>query len=180
MIFFYIKAIHIIFIVTWFAGLFYMPRLFVYVAENETKPEPDRTILNKQLLLMSKRLWYGITWPSGILTLVFGGWIWYLYPSPTPSWLWIKLGLVVGLYLYHFSLEIIYRRQANGTSRYTGDQMRVWNEVATIFLIPIVMLVVVKNNMSLVYGLVGLFLLIILLMTAIKIYKRIREKDNKK
>ncbi len=125
---------------------------------------------------MSKRLWYGITWPSGIVTLIFGGWIWYLYPSPTPSWLWIKLGLVVGLYLYHLSLEIIYRRQASGTSRYTGDQMRVWNEVATIFLIPIVMLVVVKNNMSLVYGLVGLFLLIVLLITAIKVYKRIREK----
>jgi putative membrane protein len=84
----------------------------------------------------------------------------------------------VGLYLYHFSLEVIYRKQANGTSSYTGDQMRVWNEVATIFLIPIVMLVVVKNNISLFYGLAGLFLLIVLLMAAIKIYKRIREKDN--
>ena len=153
-----------------------MPRLFVYIAENQAKSEPEKSIINKQLLIMTRRLWYGITWPSAILTLIFGGWVWYLYPS-TPSWLWIKLGLVVGLYLYHLSLEIISRRQANGTSRYTGDQMRVWNEVATIFLIPIVMLVVVKNNMSLVYGLVGLFLLIVLLMAAIKIYKRIREKD---
>jgi protoporphyrinogen IX oxidase len=176
MLFFYIKAIHIIFIVTWFAGLFYMPRLFVYIAETHDKPEPEKSILQKQLLLMSKRLWYGITWPSAILTLIFGSWIWYLY-GPTPSWLWIKVGLVAGLYLYHISLQIIYQRQANGTSRYTGDQMRIWNEVATIFLIPIVMLVVVKNNMSLVYGLAGLFLLIVLLMAAIKIYKRVREKD---
>ena len=175
--FLYIKALHIIFIVTWFAGLFYMPRLFVYIAENQLKPEPDKSIINKQLLIMTRRLWYGITWPSAILTIIFGGWVWYMYPA-TPSWLWIKLGLVAGLYLYHFSLEVIFRRQAKGTSQYTGDQMRVWNEVATIFLIPIVMLVVVKDNMSLVYGLVGLLLLIVLLMAAIKIYKRIREKDE--
>ncbi|MCU0404217.1 MAG: CopD family protein [Chitinophagaceae bacterium] len=176
--FLYLKAIHIIFIVTWFAGLFYMPRLFVYIAENQLKPEPDKSILNKQLLTMSRRLWYGITWPSAILTLIFGGWVWYLYPS-TPSWLKIKLGLVAGLYLYHFSLEVIYRRQANGTSRYTGNQMRIWNEVATILLIPIVMLVVVKNNMSIIYGLLGLLLLIIFLLAAIRIYKRIRESaDN--
>lgn len=149
-----------------------MPRLFVYVAEANDKPEPERSILQKQLLLMSKRLWYGITWPSAILTLIFGGWVWYLYPS-TPSWLMIKLGLVAGLYLYHISLHIIFRKQANGTSRYTGDQMRIWNEVATIFLIPIVMLVVVKDNMSIFYGLAGLFLFIVLLMTAIKMYKRI-------
>ena len=175
--FLYLKAIHIIFIVTWFAGLFYMPRLYVYIAETANKPEPERTILQKQLLLMSKRLWYGITWPSAILTLIFGGWVWYLYPS-TPSWLWIKVGLVAGLYLYHISLQLIYNRMSGGRSRYTGDQMRIWNEVATIFLIPIIMLVVVKNNMSLLYGLAGLLLLIVLLMAAIRIYKHIREKEN--
>ncbi len=169
----YVKAIHIIFIVTWFAGLFYMPRLFVYIAENGEKPEPEKSILQKQLLLMSKRLWYGITWPSAVLTLIFGGWMWYLYPS-TPSWLWVKIGFVAGLYLYHFSLQHIFNKQANATSTYTGQQMRVWNEVATIFLIAIVMLVVVKDNMSLLWGLGGLVLFIFVLLAAIRIYKKMR------
>ncbi len=67
--YFYIKAIHIIFIVTWFAGMFYIPRLFIYATEANEKSEPDRSILQKQFAIMSKRLWLGITWPSAILTL---------------------------------------------------------------------------------------------------------------
>lgn len=170
----YIKAIHIIFIVTWFAGLFYMPRLFVYVAEAGEKEEPEKSILLAQLRLMSKRLWLGITWPSAILTLIFGGWMWYMYPA-TPTWLWVKIGFVVGLYAYHLSLHYIYKKQITNSNIYSGNQMRIWNEVATVFLIAIVMLVVVKSNVSLLYGLLGLLGLIVLLMTAIKIYKRMRE-----
>jgi protoporphyrinogen IX oxidase len=173
--FLYIKAIHIIFIVTWFAGLFYMPRLFVYVAETQEKDDPEKTILTNQLLLMSKRLWLGITWPSAILSLIFGGWLWYLYPA-TPTWLWIKLGFVAGLYLYHISLHVIYRQHDQKVFKYTGQQMRIWNEVATIFLVAVVMLVVVKENISLLWGIGGLAALIILLMSAIKIYKALRTK----
>ena len=175
MMYFYIKAIHIIFVVTWFAGLFYIPRLFVYLSEAQEKPEPERGIITKQLLLMTSRLWYGITWPSGVLTAIFGGWMWYLYPG-TPSWLWIKLGFVVGLYLYHFSLDAIFRKNAKGLFPYTGQHMRIWNEVATIFLIAIVMLVTVKEDISLLWGLLGLAGLIVLLMSAIKIYKLVRTK----
>jgi len=68
----YIKALHIIFVVTWFAGLFYIVRLFIYFAEAQEKPEPERSILQNQFRIMQKRLWYGITWPSAILTLIFG------------------------------------------------------------------------------------------------------------
>ena len=173
----YIKALHIIFIVTWFSGLFYMVRLFVYHAEAAEKPEPERTILQKQFQLMLRRLWMGITWPSAILTLIFGPWMMILLGT-IPTWLVIKLGFVVGLYLYHFSLHAIYRQQMRGVFRYSSQQLRIWNEVATIFLVAIVMLVVVKQNMSWVWGLLGLFGFVILLMSAIRIYKIIRTRKG--
>jgi putative membrane protein len=173
----YIKALHIIFIVTWFSGLFYMVRLFVYHAEAAEKPEPEKTILQKQFQLMLRRLWMGITWPSAILTLIFGPWMMILLGT-IPTWLVIKLGFVVGLYLYHFSLHAIYRQQMRGVFRYSSQQLRIWNEVATIFLVAIVMLVVVKQNMSWVWGLLGLFGFVILLMSAIRIYKIIRTRKG--
>lgn len=170
----YIKAIHIIFIVTWFSGMFYIPRLFIYNTEAQEKEEPERSILQKQFGIMIKRLWLGITWPSAVLTLIFGGWIAYLYGS-IPEWLWIKLGFVAGLYAYHFTLQKIYSEQAKGKFRFTSQQLRIWNEVATIFLVAIVMLVSVKQSMSIVWGVLGLVLLIVVLMSAIKIYKILRK-----
>lgn len=171
----YVKALHIIFVVTWFSGMFYIVRLFIYHAEANEKPEPDRTILLEQFGIMSKRLWYGITWPSAILTLIFGPYIWYLY-GQTDKWLQVKLGFVVGLYIYHYTLHVIYKQQAAGVFKYSSGKLRVWNEVATIFLIAIVMLVVVKSSMSLLWGLGGLVIFVIVLMSAIKIYKAIRER----
>lgn len=170
----YVKALHIIFIVTWFSGMFYIVRLFIYNAEANTKEEVARKIIQDQLSVMIKRLWFGITWPSAILTLVFGGWIWWLLGS-LPGWLFIKLIFVIGLYAYHYSLHVIYRQQMSGVFRYNSQQLRIWNEVATVFLVAIVMLVVVKQNLSVVWGLAGLILFVILLMSAIKIYKAIRK-----
>src|ERR1035438_540445 len=109
----YIKALHIIFIVTWFAGMFYVVRLFIYNTEAGQKPGPARDILRVQFAVMLKRLWLGITWPSAILTLVFGPWIWFLLGT-LPAWLAVKLVLVGGLYLYHFSLHLIYRQEMKG------------------------------------------------------------------
>ena len=74
----YLKALHIIFMVTWFAGMFYIVRLFIYNTEANGKTEPERTILQKQFGIMIKRLWLGITWPSAILTLIFGPWLWLM------------------------------------------------------------------------------------------------------
>ena len=171
----YIKALHIIFIVTWFSGLFYMVRLFVYNTEANEQQEPKKTILQQQFTGMIRRLWLGITWPSAILTLIFGPWMMILLGG-VPTWLAIKLGFVVGLYLYHFSLHVIYRQQVKGIFRFSSQQLRIWNEVATIFLVAIVMLVVVKQNMSWAWGLLGLFLFVILLMSSIRIYKIIRNR----
>lgn len=174
----YVKALHVIFIVTWFAGMFYIVRLFIYLREAQDKDEPERSILTNQLSLMSRRLWYGITWPSAVLTLIFGGWMLYLYWSlvhTIESWLWLKLIFVVGLYAYQFTLHYIFKLQLKGNFKHSSQSLRVWNEVATIFLVVIVMLVIVRQNLSVVWGLGGLFGFIVLLMSAINIYKRLRK-----
>jgi len=175
--YFYIKAVHIIFIVTWFAGLFYMPRLFIYNAEALEKPEAARKALQEQLTIMIKRLWYGITWPSAILTLIFGGATWYKM-NALPTWLAVKLAFVAGLYLYHISLHIITRQQVKGIFKYSSQQLRIWNEVATIFLVAVVMLATVKQSLSFVWAVVGFILFILVLMSAIKIYKILRTKKG--
>lgn len=162
--------------VTWFSGMFYIVRLFIYNAEANEKPEPNRSILQQQFAIMSKRLWYGITWPSAILTLIFGPYMWYLY-GHTDNWLLVKLAFVLGLYFYHYTLHVIYRQQASGVFKYSSGKLRVWNEVATIFLISIIMLVVVKQSLSLIWGLGGLVVFVIVLMGSIKIYKAVRERS---
>lgn len=171
----YVKALHIIFIVTWFSGMFYIVRLFIYNTEAGEKEGIEKEILQKQFAIMIKRLWLGITWPSAILTIIFGGWMAYLL-GVVPQWLWIKLGFVCGLYAYHFTLQKIYADEMKGIFRFTSNQLRIWNEVATIFLIAIVMIVVVKDNISWLWGIIGLALFTILLMSAIKIYKMLRTK----
>lgn len=180
--YFYIKALHIIFVVTWFAGLFYFPRLFIYNTEANDKPAAAKEALQQQFAIMMKRLWYGITWPSAVLTLILGitvmingNWNEIVF-KPEGKWLLIKLIFVVLLYVYHLSLHKIFKQQINGIFKYSSQQLRIWNEVATIFLIAIVMLATVKQSMSFVWGLVGLILFIILLMSAIKIYKMVRKK----
>ena len=172
----YLKALHIIFIVTWFSGLFYIVRLFIYNAEADEKQEPEKSILKNQFSIMIKRLWLGITWPSAIITLILGPLLIYINPTILDTWLWIKIGFVIGLYLYHFTLHILYRQQKNNTFKYDSQKLRIWNELATIFLISIVMLVVVKQSLSVIWGLLGLFLFVLILMSGIKIYKLIRTK----
>jgi protoporphyrinogen IX oxidase len=171
----YIKALHIIFIVTWFSGMFYIVRLFIYHAEAQAKPEPERNILSGQLKVMIRRLWLGITWPSALLTLIFGTWIWILYGS-FPHWLAIKLLFVGGLYLYHFSLHMIYQQQSRGIFKYGSNALRLWNELATVFLFIIAFLAVGKGTISLIKILIGLVILVLILMSAIRIYRRIRER----
>ncbi len=168
----YIKALHIIFVVTWFAGLFYIVRLFIYFAEAQNKPEPEKSILQKHLLDWQKRLWYGITFPSAILTAIFGPCmlIWF----PLSTWLIIKLSLVVGLFIYHFLCHGIFLQQKKGIIKYSGDQLRVWNEVATLFLVSIVFIVVLKNALDMLWGVLGLVLFAITLMIAIRVYKKLR------
>ncbi len=178
----YIKALHIIFVVTWFAGLFYFPRLFIYNTEANDKPSEVKNALQEQFRIMMKRLWYGITWPSAILTLIFGITImingnWHkLLGGDSGKWLDIKLIFVVFLYFYHYSLHILFKQQMKGIFKYSSQQLRIWNEVATILLIAIVMLATVKDSISFVWGIIGMLLFIALLLFAIKIYKKLRNE----
>jgi putative membrane protein len=176
MTFLYLKAIHIIFIVTWFAGLFYMPRLFVYMAEAAQKSQAEKLILLTQLRLMASRLWYGITWPSALITLGIG--ISMLVNQP--HWLefgfmHIKLTLVFMLFLYHLSLQKLLNHFKQDAVKYTSQQMRIWNEVATLFLIAIVFLIVLKDALSMLWGIVGLVVVTLLILTGIKTYKKYRK-----
>jgi len=175
----YIKALHIIFVVSWFAGLFYIVRLFIYFAEAEEKEETAKTILQTQYKLMSKRLWYIITWPSAILASFFAFWMLYLEPSYLlMPWMHVKLSFVLALYFYHAGCHKVFIQQQKGVVKYTSFKLRVWNEVATILLFAIVFLVVLKSTISWVWGVVGIILFGVLMMLGIKLYKNIRKKNN--
>jgi len=176
MTFLYLKAVHIIFIVAWFAGLFYMPRIFIYIVEAHGKPEPEKSILLKQLKMMASRLWFAITWPSAIITLGVGTSL----IINQPEWLQqgfmhIKLTLVFLLYLYHFSLHVIFRQLERDVVKYSSQQLRFWNEVATLFLISIVFIIVLKSALSMVWGSIGLITISILITAGIRIYKKFRK-----
>ncbi len=172
----YFKALHIIFVVTWFAGLFYIVRLFVYQTEANEKDEPEKSILTSHLKVWSKRLWYGITWPSAVLATIFG--LALIHPWLGQGWLNIKLVLVAGLWVYHHLIHFRFKELQKDIYKYSSQQMRVFNEVATIFLVSIVFLVVLKNVLSLAWALVGLLIFVALLMGAIRIYKNWREKNE--
>lgn len=181
MTYLYIKALHIIFIVTWFAGLFYIVRLFIYHTEAETKEEPEKSILQNQFKIMSKRLWYGITWPSMILTLIFGPWTWsynFAFYLTSPFFI-LKLCFVGALILYHFQCHVIFKQLQNGEVKYSSFKLRLWNEVATVLLVAIVFLIVLKSNTGFVWGMLGLIVFTATLLLAIKLYKKSRDKKEK-
>ncbi len=174
----YIKSLHLIFVITWFAGLFYIPRLFIYQIEASQKPSPDKEILGKQLKLMTKRLWFIITWPSAILATLFAIWLLILMPAWLQQpWMHVKLGFVILLFAYHFKCHLIYKQLQNDVIKWSSNQMRIWNEGSTIILFSVIFLVVVRDAINWIYGVAGIVLLSVLLMLGIKLYKRIRNKN---
>jgi protoporphyrinogen IX oxidase len=172
----YVKALHIIFVVTWFAGLFYIVRLFIYHAEARDREEPARTILEEQYKLMEWRLWYIITWPSLILTWVFGLWLVYLYNWWFAPWLWLKLSMVAGLTAYHLYCHRIFQNFQKDRGTWGSMALRIWNEVATLFLFAIVFVVVMKSTIHWLWGMLGLMLLAGTMMLGIRIYRNRRAK----
>lgn len=175
----YIKALHIIFITTWFAGLFYIVRLFIYFKESEEKPKNVSDILIPQYKLMIKRLWLIITWPSAILATIFAIWMLILMPSYLQmGWMKLKLIFVAFLFIYHFICHKMYKQTQEGKLKMSSIGLRIWNEVATIILFACVFLVVLKDSFSWVYGVVGILAISILLMLGLKWYKSLRKKNN--
>ncbi|NRD18449.1 CopD family protein [Winogradskyella eckloniae] len=174
----YIKSLHLIFVITWFAGLFYIPRLFVYQIEAFHKPSPEKEILGKQLKLMSKRLWFIITWPSAILATLFAIWLMILNPFwLQQSWMHVKLFFVFLLFIYHFKTHQYFKQLQNDEVKITSSYMRIWNEGATFILFAVVFLVILKSAINWVYGIIGLVVLGVLIMLGFKLYKNIRSKN---
>lgn len=180
MAFLYIKALHIIFIVTWFAGLFYIIRIFIYQVEAKNRSASERIVLVPEYKRNARRLWLGITWPSAILTLIFGGTLLWLQPEfLRQPYMHVKLGLVFLLYVYHLLCHRIYRQLQKDIYAYSSQSLRIWNEVATVFLFAIVFIIVLKSTMNAVWGVTGLVGLALVLYVAIIFYKKIREKNEK-
>lgn len=176
----YIKSFHLIFVITWFAGLFYIPRLFVYQIEAFHKPSPEKEILGKQLKLMAKRLWFIITWPSAILATGFAIWLLILNPGwLEQSWMHVKLIFVLLLIIYHLKTHQFYKELQNDSVYKSSNFMRIWNEGATFILFAVVFLVILKNAIDWVWGVIGIIVLGLLLMLGFKFYKRIRERKPK-
>ncbi|CAN5512796.1 CopD family protein [soil metagenome] len=159
------------------AGLFYMVRLFIYHTEAQERGEPDRKILSDQFEIMERKLWYIITVPSMVLTVAAGITMLVLVPGWLQQpWMHIKLVFVLGLLVYHYICQHKMKQMAKGIYTWTSTHLRIWNEVATIFLFAIVFLAVLKNSISWIYGVVGIIALSAILMSAVKIYKYYRTR----
>ena len=179
MAYLYVKALHIIFIVTWFAGLFYIVRIFIYQTEASERSEDEKRVLVPEYKRNARRLWLGITWPSAVLTLIFGLWLLYLAPDYLQQgFMHVKLGLVLLLYIYQFLCHRIYRSLQRDEYKQSSQRLRLWNEVATLFLFAIVFIIVLKSAMDMIWGIIWFAALAIVLYVAIVIYKKIRIKDE--
>ena len=172
-----VKALHIIFVVSWFAGLFYMVRLFIYHVEAKDKSAEESRILTTQYKIMEKKLWYIITYPAMILTLIFGIWMLILVPAYLSlPWMQIKLAFVLILLIYHGICHQIFIQLKNDQFKWSSNGLRIWNEVATLLLVVIVFIVVLKHNLNWIWATIGFFAVAIALMMGIKLYKRLSNK----
>lgn len=159
------------------AGLFYIVRLFVYHVEANERPEHERVILQRQFELMEQKLWYIITTPAMILAVLAGLRMVWINPALLEmDWMQVKLGFVAGLLVYHFICQNIIKQFKKGVFKWTSTQLRIWNELATIFLVAIVFTVILKSAVDWIYGLIGLILFSVIIMSAVKIYKYYRLK----
>jgi len=172
----YIKALHLIFVITWFAGLFYLPRLFIYHIEAVKKTQQEASVLIPQFKLMSKRLWYIITWPSAVLAIVFAIWLLILMPSwLLQGWMHLKLSFVLLLVGYHLKTHQIFLKFQKDQITYSCMFMRIWNEGATLLLFAIVFIVILKNSLHWLVGLSGFIGLAVVLFLGIRLYKKTRK-----
>ncbi len=172
----YIKALHLIFVITWFAGLFYIPRLFIYHTEASKKTKQEADILIRQLKIMSRRLWYIITWPSAILAIIFAIWLLILMPSwLLQSWMHLKLTFVALLIVYHLKTHRIFLKLQKNKIDYSEMFLRIWNEGATLLLFAIVFLAILKDGLHWIGGTLGILGLGVILFLGIRLYKKIRK-----
>jgi putative membrane protein len=181
MAYFWFKAFHLIGVVVWFAGLFYLVRLFVYHAEASQQPEPAQTILKKQYELMEKRLYNIITTPGMLVTVAMAIGLISTEPEVLKSgWMHFKLAFVALLLIYHFYCGRVMKQLAKGESEWSGQQFRALNEAPTLLLVTIVLLAVFKNNLPLDLTTWLIVALVIVMAASIQFYAKIRKKNQEK
>lgn len=175
----YVLAIHIVFVVSWMAGLFYIVRLFIYHTEANEKPEVERDILQRQYELMESKLFNIITTPAMVLTVAAGVTMLYLSPGlwSTP-WFHVKLFFVILLIAYHFYCRHLLKQLKRGVFKMSSFQLRLWNELATILLVAIVFTVILKTTIDWFYGLAGLIIFAVVIMSAVKWYRSYRQRHE--
>jgi putative membrane protein len=179
MIYLWLKVFHIVGIVVWFSGLFYLVRLFVYHVEADRRTEPDRSILQSQFQLMEQRLYSAIATPGMVVTA--GVAIGMLAVEPTrlgERWLQVKLVLVASLVVYHIHCDRILKQLATGKCQLTSQNLRVLNEVPTVQLIAIVLLAIFQHLLPVNIAVLSIGSLIIVMAVAIQLYARKRQRDG--
>ncbi|MEX0269995.1 protoporphyrinogen oxidase HemJ [Leptolyngbyaceae cyanobacterium UHCC 1019] len=176
MAYFWFKAFHIVGIVCWFAGMFYLPRLFVYHAEAYEQPEPARSILTSQYQLMEKRLYSIIMTPAMLLTIAMAIGLVTTEPAVMKEpWMHIKLGCVLLLVGYHHYCKRIMKKLAANECKMTGQHFRWFNEIPTVFFVIVVMLAVFKNSLPMDLATWLIAAMVIGMVAAIQLYARKRR-----
>ncbi len=168
-----IKSLHLIFVTTWFAGLFYHFRILVNQAEAARKPEPDRTILTKQFNTMSTRVWYIITWPSCLLGLAFGLWLAIKMPDILQEpWMHIKLLVVLLFFLLHLYGQRTTKNIRATPLIYKPLLLRLLGEVPTLLMAIIILLVIMKHRFSWMWGTLAVAIMAVILTLVVQGYRK--------
>lgn len=176
MTYLWFKAFHIVGIVAWFAGMFYLPRLFVYHAEANEQPETARTILQQQYQIMEKRLYRIIMTPAMVLTVAMAIGMVVIAPELLKdTWLHVKLALVLVLIGYHHFCGRLMKEMAAGKFRFTGQQFRWFNEFPTVLFVLVVLLAVFKNNFPTSAASWAVVAMIVAMAAIIQLYARKRR-----
>ena len=173
-----LKTIHLIAVVCWFAGLFYMGRLFIYHKEAEKKEKLEKNILQNQYKIMANRLMYIITWPSTIITSFFGFYMLYENSSLISlNWMKVKLVFVFILISYTFITQALLNQLNKNKIKFNDFTLRLWNEIATLLLISIISLAVLKSSISWLNSILIFIAIGITLMLLIRLYKFLLKRN---
>lgn len=174
------KTIHFIGLISWFAGLFYLPRLFIYHVESLEKSEAEKNVLIPQFSIMEKRLYNIIMNPAMFITYIGGlmmlfqlGWDWFTINI----WMHWKLGFIFLLTGYHHYNKVIIKKLDSGIIPMSSTKLRYYNEIATMLLLAIILLAVFKSRLYFIYALITFIVFGILLGMGIKAYKKYRQKN---
>lgn len=174
----YLKALHLVAVVSWFAGLLYVVRLFIYHRENAARGEPDRSVLHAEYVRIERMLWYRIAWPAFLATALFGLWLMALVRAWESPWFHLKLGLLALLVAYHLLCGRIRKDLEAGRCRLSSLQLRLWNESATLLLFAIVFTAVLKSPSAAGKGMLGVAAAAVLLMGILSSIRLFRRKKG--